>query len=244
MTPKGHAAVARAIEQTLNAPRRSAHSSAPPLPLGRSAVPAPDEWVAEQKPVADPYRDSSAELHKLGCRTDQLREWLRVRCKNATMRLLVSGKGEPLLLNTKDGSSLIIAQLEGDRFQLRVSNERSTLLLRNDWPLGDDRPSMYAYSNRGDGVAPAPTEDEAALCACHEQVTGAKDCSELYGAADRCVASYPGDCRAQLRCARGDRALPPACEGGQDPSPVSLRCVAPAPPASTAPGGKPARVAR
>ncbi len=229
MSPRGHDAVAQAIERVLTTPPMVQRVIETPLPLGRSPVPAPDEWVAARGPEPAQHGDWVPDVRRLGCEVDQLREWLRLSCKKATMRLSVSGRGEPMVLNTPDGSTLVVAQLEGARFQLTGYGTRR-FYVRSDWALGEDQPSTDAYvESLPKGPVPKPTADELALCECHKQATGSKDCSTLYGAADHCVTSYPGDCRAQLRCARGDRATAPVCTAGEKQTPVALRCEAPPP---------------
>src|SRR5690606_27770356 len=75
MTPKGHAALARALAEALNSPLQvPLRLPEPGLPAGRSFAPITDEWqTAPEVKVTG----STA----LGCSTQIEREWLRVQCR-------------------------------------------------------------------------------------------------------------------------------------------------------------------
>jgi len=223
MTPKGHDAVALAIVHTLASPR-TPRASIPPLPLGRSAVPKPDEWKDSTPPVQH-YGMDAADLRRFGCMAQQLREWLRLDCKASTMAVDVQGRAEPLVLNTVDGATVVAAVQEGDRFQVRIFGKHNGVL-RIDWPLGEPELTSLLQDAPTKREAPTSTVPENVLCECHRQVTGATDCLGLYGAASEpCAKTYGSDCRALLACARGDASAAPICGGDTKLAGITHRCL-------------------
>jgi hypothetical protein len=223
MTPRGHDAIATALARTLSGPAVRP-SKLPSLPLGRSAVPTPQEW-ARAAPPPDDYDLSRSELRRAGCTILQVREWWKLSCPDSRLWLEIPGRGGPLVVNTDEGSSVVAPTIEGDRFQLRIFGKK-TWLLRVEWALGEPRFSSFMYDTPAKREAPVPSEAERSLCACHKEVHGAADCTSLYGAAEAgCDRAYARDCRARLACARGDASAPPACLDGERPTDVTHRCV-------------------
>ena len=223
MTPKGHDAVAVAIARALALPR-TPRSAIPPLPLGRSAVPKPEEWKDSTPPVQH-YGMDAADQRRFGCKAQQLREWIRLDCKAATMVVEIARRAEPLVVNTPDGASVVAAALEGDRYQVRIYGKR-TGVFRVDWALGEPEYTALLQDGATKRASPSVTPAELALCACHKEVTGAADCSALYGSADEaCAKTYSSDCRALLACDRGDASAAPACADGRKLAGVTHRCL-------------------
>jgi len=263
MTPKGHAAVAellaRAMAGTVAAPK-----PAPPPPVGRSAVPTANDWrtavrwprekKTAQKPdgplpdlvdlgdVKDGERlfGSLQDLVRSGCTAYLVREWVRISCKAGAAVVEEPGRSEAMVVNTVDGTTVVAAFLEGDRFRLRFFLPKHVFQMSSLWPLGEELPELYVWpgeSKLRPTMTVTTTAAETALCACHREVTGAADCSALTGTADAdCARTYAGDCAKILRCARGDGSAPPQCAAGQTMTGVTHRCTSPvAAPVTTVP---------
>ena len=215
MTPKGHDAVAQAIAKTLATALPIAQAT--PLPLGRTVVPTPAVFAAALRSSLPQYY-SDDDFKRIGCGVSAVNEWMWFHCKGGRMRLLRRGQGERLLLNTDDGASLVAAIREGDAMTMNVVTHGHTGFMRVSWALGEPEPEMGAYEGGLVKPTDAPiivTDAENALCACHKTITGAADCSRLYGDADAsCMSTYAGDCASSLRCARGERETPPRCATG------------------------------
>jgi len=250
-------ALARMLAGAVAAPR-----PAPPPPLGRSVVPSANDWRTAvrwprekkqpavkaspepegEQPPADLSEFSDGErlfrpledVVRAGCTAYLVREWFRISCKHASSKVEDRGRSEAMAINTPEGTTLVAAFLEGDHFKARIAFPKRTAILTSLWPLGEELPEVYGYTNDGrDAKTPPvpPTAAEAALCACHREVTGAADCAALTGTADAdCERTYAGDCAQLLRCARGDGAAPPVCVAGQSNLGVTHRCSVPAPP--------------
>jgi SGNH hydrolase-like domain, acetyltransferase AlgX len=238
MTERGHRAVGEALAKALaGAGATPAVQHAGPPPLGRTPVPTPDEWKTAVKwTESDGY---VSDLQAAGCKPRIVREWLRIDCKGAEVVIAKAGRSEAMALNKPDGATLVAAMLEGDQFGARFRwpspgaknrYQQRGVALSVEWPLGESRAWPYASELYKPLEAHPPTADEAALYACHREVTGAADGSELYGAADAaCVRTYPGDCQRLLACARGDASAAPRCAPGEQWTGATYRCAVPAP---------------
>jgi hypothetical protein len=249
MTPKGHAAVGAALASALGAPARKTPGPVPLPPLGRSPVPTPDEWATAmdmaKKPDNERFYDEQARRAK--CRVRQVREWMRVDCPGALAAKLVSKpsdgpkvalpRSEIMTLSKPGGATAVAAQVEGDAFTLVFTwpepngrAQKQGLMMHSEWALGEG-PYMYAGELYQRFEAQPISDGVKQLCDCHRQVTGAADCSELYGTDEpACMRTYAKDCQAMLRCARGDASSAPMCAAGEAMMGVSHRCVTPLPP--------------
>ena len=111
LTPRGHAALAQAIVDALNAPAKPKGTLT--LPEGRSWLPTADEWRREKE---NTVKGSTA----AGCETKKVREWLRLRCSPKedgdgvrNIELLEGGHGDASAYQN-DGAVMIIPLLPGD----------------------------------------------------------------------------------------------------------------------------------
>lgn len=128
MSPKGHAALAHALQQTLVQP-----AGAFIVPEGRSALPLPSEWDAQDGFAIDG--------EGAGCQGRRVREWLQVRCEDryygASIRLLRGGRGDAIAIGQRRSVTLILPVLEGDSARAEIRGAQlEGRMLQIDWPLG------------------------------------------------------------------------------------------------------------
>lgn len=116
LTPKGHAALAKAIVDAMNAPPKPKTALA--LPEGRSWSPTEDEWRREKE---NTVKGSTA----AGCETKRVREWLRVRCQAKEddddvelIEVLAGGHGDARAYRN-EGAVLILPLVKGDTAKAR-----------------------------------------------------------------------------------------------------------------------------
>lgn len=222
MSPKGHQAVADAIERALARPPR-VPAVPVELPLGRTPVPTADAFT-HGAPVPESYFFMS-DLRPLGCSASVVREWLRLSCKKARFELVAKGHAEPMILDTEDAGVLVVAMLEAAAWAVNVRSPKRSYRIGSLWAFGEDGPETYASElegRRAHQIMPTPTAEEEALCACWKS-QGHADCIDLVGAADEGCASYATDCTALVACARGDASTPRRCAHGV-PTGVTQRC--------------------
>jgi len=136
MSAKGHAALARFLHAELTS--GSNVTDARP-PLGRSLLPARDEWLAVRTQPAP-------ELEARGCELKQVREWLRLICRREqrtappALVLLAGGHGDAFVeVEPYDSTRLVFPLLEGEVLHARLS-----------WP---DLTSELSVSLDADGKA-------------------------------------------------------------------------------------------
>ncbi|GHG71008.1 hypothetical protein [Comamonas sp. JC664] len=222
LSPKGHRTVAEALARTLAqpppsvVPRRS-------LPPGRSRVPTPEEWERQREITVTGST-------RAGCETYQLREWLRVTCRQQSarsaptgVRVASGGHGEamplavrafdaPALKDEKAFTSLVVPVLQGD-----------VLLADFTWTDRTQRLEFHADPAKSRGFlapqpppseTPEPTPGAAAFCLCEDRKV-ARGCPDIYGAGwAECAQSFD-DCEQRLACARGAVESRPRCPAGQ-----------------------------
>lgn len=186
MTPKGHAALAAALAETLAAPPPTLpRDPGTGLPEGRSFVPAAAEWTAAPEVLV---KGSTA----LGCSTQIEREWLRVQCRRrrasdgfGAIEVREGATPATMALRTPDALSLVTPMTIGAPITARFSFKKETHDLEIRWPAGDDGQPKFT----GAFVKvpqPPPIDDAAAvvaavavadLCACHKQVARERQCA-------------------------------------------------------------------
>jgi hypothetical protein len=134
MSPQGHAALARAIADTLARPPPRLDA----LPAGRTLVPTRAEWVAANEIEAK----GAAAAH---CEAKLVREWLRVQCTSdgetraspQGVRLLKGGHGDAILHTARGFQTTLIAPLlEGDELRAWLTWQRHGRELVATWPSG------------------------------------------------------------------------------------------------------------
>lgn len=256
MTPKGHAALAAALADSITRPvPRPRVDPGGGLPEGRSFVPTAAEWTTAPEVVV---KGSSA----LGCATQIEREWLRVQCRrrDATDRFVAVEVREgaapaTMAMRSADGLSLVTPMTIGAPITARFFFKKAAHDLEVRWPAGEGgEPRFSAAFVKVDAAPPpadaAQTAAADGLCACHERVTrenlcalkGSIDdyddvagceivCGGLWGdlgLAAACAAAYPkeADCAARLACVQNDPLFAPTCPEGQFHAFASNACFA------------------
>lgn len=229
LSPKGHAAVAKALAAVI----REAPPRAKPLPLlalprGRSRLPRPGEWETQAGEVL--VHGSTA----AGCTTRQLREWLYVRCARGErasapvpmgVRVDQGGHGDAMTW-VADGTVTLVAPIvRGDEFKATFfwSDRAQQLVAR--WPASDVVATMGF--EKAEGTAPAAQAGAAqqAIAACWSKAQPGKSPGLFVGSADEaCVRSYGDDCAKLLECASGWPARPPRCGPGEVNAGAALHC--------------------
>jgi hypothetical protein len=217
-TTAATATAAPPAKATATAAPSAAPAQPPPLPAGRSAAPTLAEWNGMKKEVT--VKGSSA----LKCETKIVREYLRVSCKEAVepegkptaIKILKGGRGEALAYANDGVISLILPYVEGTDFEAAFSWTKKSHKLVVSWPKGARQPAIVGtFEGAASPLDGSVRGDDAALCACHKKVTGLKDCSDVYGAADAdCDRTYAGNCSMLLACARGEPSAAPRCLPG------------------------------
>lgn len=139
LTPKGHQALAAAINVALDGPLKP--KSTLVLPEGRSWPPTDDEWRAV--PEVNVKGSTAA-----NCDTRQVREWFRMICKNqysdedgptltiASIEVTSGGHGDVLVDGSYSQRLVQLPVLEGDTATLRVDWEDHARVLTLEHPRG------------------------------------------------------------------------------------------------------------
>lgn len=215
MTPRGHAALAAALAETLAAPppilRRD---PGPGLPEGRTFVPTAAEWSSAPEVLV---KGSTA----LGCSTQIQREWLRVQCRRratsdrfAGVEVREGAAPATMAMRTADGLSLVTPLTIGEPVTARFSWKKQTHDLEIRWPVGDDgKPKFTGAFVKVAPTSPAVDAATAAvddLCACHKQITREQLCADP-GALAGEYDGYATDCQAVCSDLWGDPGLIAAC---------------------------------
>lgn len=242
LTPKGHEALANAIAETLAGPPPLRYP-APGMAEGRTRVPGPDEWLRTREAIV---RGSS----RAGCETIRYAEWLRISClKQGTtnvptgVTLIDGGHGETMTLVTAEATTFIAPIFAGDELSADFHWTDRTQRLRVSWPADAPEPAMYFEGGRRSEVpSPAVSPEAERLCACHIEVYDEKTCAVAQGwptgectptcqtaygePSAECFAAYRDDCRALLRCVRGETVASPPCGPGEANAGGTNQCFA------------------
>ena len=226
MSPKGHAALARALGETLRAPPPLRRPLAG-LPAGRSTVPTPDEFAHTDEATV---RGST----RAGCETVRVREWLRVQCLvqrrvRPTSVRVVSGKTlDTLVLRTAQATSLTIALVPGTHLTAEFGWTNRTQQFVAVVPAAGGEPDLHFDEPTGTGIADTPpNEPSNQICACEsaDRVHEHFVCDYAYGSPEPgCLSAYADRCAALLECVRGDPSSPPHCAENEAPAGASGRC--------------------
>lgn len=256
MTARGHAALARALADTLAAPPPdiSLRLPDPGLPDGRSFVPTAGEWANAPEVLV---KGSTA----LGCSTQIQREWLRVQCRRRKAAdrpgaVVVRDGATPatMAMPTADSLSLVTPMTIGEPINARFSWAKDTHELQIRWPDGDGGEPKFVGEFIKISHEPQPAHEAAAviaaLCACHKQLTREtlcadqgglgedsyvdecqQVCSDLWGDPDliaACAGAHPGDdqCAQRIACAQNDPLFAPTCPKGHVHAFASNHCFA------------------
>lgn len=213
LTPKGHQALAAAINVALDAPLKP--KSTLVLPEGRSWPPTEDEWRA----VAEVNVKGSTAAN---CDTRQVREWFRMICKDrysdddepslhlASIEVTSGGHGD-VLVDGQYGTRLVqLPILEGETATVRVDWDDHTRVLTLEHPKGAPprraftEPAKHAVVERRE----TPRVDEngqPCRSRCNIEwsnplrVVACKEGTVASGALRRCASA----CSAQKPCAKG-----------------------------------------
>jgi predicted metal-dependent hydrolase len=210
MTPKGHRAVAEALVATLAEPPPP-RIPGPGLPPGRSRVPLAREWAALQEITVKGSTRAS-------CETYQLREWLRVTCREQSVRssptgvrVVSGGRGEALTLSVDGFTSLVAPVLEGDVLVADFSWTDRTQRLEFHGASGGVR--QFLAAGPPPQARPEPSAHARRLCECGRDDTGER-CPDLFGTeAQACFDTYSA-CHELLGCVAGDIDWRPRCPEG------------------------------
>lgn len=222
MTPKGHAAVARALAAAIATPP-------PPVVVSsteRSPLPLPDVFRRAPEVIVTGSSDAS-------CETKQVREWLRIRCARTEIThpraidVTRDDGHEAMALVLPEEMTLVVPVVEGRQLDATMTWNDQIRVLHIAWPAGGK--PRFAFEppvSRHPPDEPAlrfafHSPVERAICACWQRVFGGgrnedspKDptCPGAYGAADPlCVARYgddPARCAEMLACTRRDPVSP------------------------------------
>ncbi|HEX6273133.1 MAG TPA: hypothetical protein VFZ53_08840, partial [Polyangiaceae bacterium] len=228
MTPKGHLAVAKALAAALREPAPLRYD--PKLALGRSWLPTNEEF-AEQKELT--VRGSSA-AH---CETNKVREWLRVRCRQATparpkpigARVLRGGHGDTLISLYDGVLTLLVPILPGDTFEAELHWESESRRLLLEWPERDlpiwRDAEHLSKPLPASSAPPAMPPVAAELCSCEKKRAGATSCAALIASPEAaCARTYGADCEKLLACAAGSQLRRPSCAPGEVNAGALGRC--------------------
>ena len=138
MTAKGHAALAKALEERVNQPWSVTRSELE-LPPGRSWPPSADELAAVESVTVPGYAT---------CQTTRVREWLRLKCGCGgsfgcpLVRVVRGGHGEIAI--EPDQASFLVPFFKGDTVIARIGYEgfdRDSASFKADWAVSDE-PTM------------------------------------------------------------------------------------------------------
>ena len=239
MTPKGHAAVARALSTALTSAAAPALGPRLVLAPGRSRVPPPETWTQL-------LSGEVAVVGSAGCPvTKKYREWLYIRCVPAHrsapravgLEILEGGLGDALSW-VSDGEMTLVAPIPpGSQLEARFSwSDGKSKRLRVVWDAAGAAPELSMTPDDGP-VAKPPGEPRAAerVCACYRALHPGASCGALIANADAsCLQTYEAECPQLLACAQGDALFPPRCAEGFHNAGASLHCTAKTPSAPIA----------
>lgn len=232
MTPRGHAAVAAALRDTLAAP-----PPAPPVVL--SSLPVPAQWNAVRE-------INVAGSTAAGCETKRIREWVRILCIPRDYGDLASvpqkievGEHRARRVMTMvmpASAALTVAMAPGDSLTATFTWKHATRKLEMSWAkdaasptaafqvLREERPDEPSYQR-----PEFPTELARSLCQCWQEIYLPDDrsppkfplCPAIYGDLIPGCYRYAGTCADMVACALGDPgSLPgPASEGAASLAP-------------------------
>jgi hypothetical protein len=223
MTPKGHAAVAGAIANTISEPAPARASTA--LTIARTSIPTPAMY------------DHAAALQVKGleqrCETKQVREWLRVWCYGRGVEFVnaesISKDDEVLILSTPGQVSMVVPVVRGHRHAIAITTGPITTVLHIDWTDGPaatialDVPTPTTGKIVVVGRESFRSSTEMAICDCWSTVSGFRNfslaqrlhCPQAYGAPNpACVkryveAEHVPRCEQLIQCILNDPASPP-----------------------------------
>jgi lysophospholipase L1-like esterase len=251
MTPKGHRALAEALAVKLieaaGAPpprdpgialnTNTTKIQKPPLPIGRSLAPEPDEWEGAARVPLRGRRD---------CDVRTLREWVLLACARGdrnesaegparVVAVSHGGHGEVMTFAAGRFSKLLAPVVPGEDLKAEIVWADGTQRVHVRRPKDGSLPEVVierlaahpadrieAVSNAGS----APLADlTARLCACHREVTGDATCEGVIGGPDRdCDRTFKTDCRKLLECSRGSPLAAPKCLPGWSNAGALDRC--------------------
>lgn len=228
MTPKGHDAVAKALSETLLAQPSRVSRSLLGLPLGRSRVPRP--WMWDRVGEVTVWGSSAA-----GCKTQRIREWLRVTCtewsnagKTSTPLGIVTeqgDKGEVMAMLWGKEMTMLAPIVRGDEFSALFFWSDGVRRLTVHWPDAWAEPDMELKAVSVEASPKPAPEGAQALCDCYKQLEKKDSCSGLLAQPDAdCLRTYAGDCTGLLRCGEGHPVYHPSCGASQVNAGAALRC--------------------
>ncbi len=259
MTAKGHAALAEALAVALTAPIAAPlRRPAPGLPAGRSFVPTDAEWRAAGEVAV---KGSTA----AGCRTQIVREWLRVQCRRKkfadrfdALDLREGRSPATMITHTEDALSLVTPMTIGAPITAHFHWQRQVRELAIRWPAdAEGKPRFVGtftdlkdQAHRVDPLHPAIKD----LCEtlrqrvddtlCDGNVDEDYDCPNICsllwgdpGLDAACKPSNP-DGAARLACVQNDPVFAPTCPEGQIHAFASNACFALCDPAHPCATGK------
>lgn len=126
LSPRGHAALARALHTALVRP-----PDAFVVPAGRSVFPMPVEWSTAPELTVEGDSDR--------CRAWRVREWVRLECPRSSprrvMRLRSGGRGDAVI-GTRFGNALVLPLLAGDRAEVELITPAQLREVVIDWAEG------------------------------------------------------------------------------------------------------------
>lgn len=226
MTTKGIGAVAGFVAEALKQPPPEAKQAAS-WPAGVTPLPSPAEWNAVAE---NTVKGSTA----AGCETKQVREWLRVRCKDPKnegvyfgVELLEGHLGEVQLTSWNRGASAIVPVRRGERtrvvFRFENDTGRFDRVLRVDWTTDQPVLEFEKSSVALDLLNVLPTAGRA-FADCNEKFAGADAVPWGDLNPDSPCMKYP-DCERRLACAQGHPNAKPACEAGEVNAGADFRCL-------------------
>lgn len=229
MTPRGHAAVAAALAQTLAAP-----PPAPPVEL--SPMPVPSQWNAVGEIVV-------AGSTAARCETKRLREWMRILClpreygdvssAPLEVKLVRNQARQALALVMPTSTALTLALAPGDELEAELTWKHAVRRFTVRWAAEDQAPKAAFAVVREDKEPPRQYgrrdfDSDAArtTCKCWDEVYPSQGaaCPGIYGRAEPGCMIYSGDCPRLVACALLDPASPPS-----PPDPASPPSAARAP---------------
>lgn len=243
MTPRGHAAVATALAETLATP-----APAPAPAVTTSPMPVPAQWNAAPE-ILVPGSTAA------GCETKRIREWIRVLClpreyhdvQSAPQRLEVvqDHARRVAVMPMPSSTALTVALAPGDSLEAVVTWKHAVRRFTVAWEAGADAPKAAftvvreePAGRREYGSHVFASDAARKTCACWQDIyaTGGSsqgiaeqhpECPGIYGSLDGGCLAYGDDCADVIACTLLDPGRPP---GGHK---------APAAPSSTVPSPTP-----
>jgi hypothetical protein len=219
MSPKGHAALAKALVSLLKSPPpKPKKLPRVALPQGRSRMPRPEEW-SKYRELLVPGSGAA------NCTTKRIREWYFFHCTAPKKTDPVptgavieqGGHGEGLIATYEDTLTVLFPMVPGDDVKVRFLWDNHAKIFESHWAKGDPEPDLgFSKADKSGGKAKTPTSPEAEkLCACYKKQEKKDSCIQLYAVADKdCVQSYGSSCEAMLECATGFAPRKPTCAPG------------------------------